>query len=82
MVIIKSDMKVAKVAAMLDFDTLDELFGTNALTSSLEHDRGAVRILGANIVGFVSPQALKPCPDIGLNVLHQMAQMDRAVGVG
>jgi hypothetical protein len=29
-----------------------------------------MRILCANIVGFVSPQALKPCPDIGLNVLH------------
>ena len=31
MVIIKSDMKVAKVAAMLDFDTLDELFGKFSL---------------------------------------------------
>ena len=75
-------MEVAEVPAMFDFDTLDELFGGNALTSSLEHDRGAMRILGANIVSFVSPQALKPCPDIGLNVLHQMTQMDRAVGVG
>ena len=63
-------------------DTLDELFGGDTLTSSLEHDRGAMRILGANIIGFVSPQALKAGPDIGLNVLHQMAQMDGAVGVG
>ena len=39
-------------------------------------------VVGADVDAFVAAQFLKTDPDIGLDVLHQMAQVDGAVGVG
>jgi hypothetical protein len=38
-------------------------------------------VVGANKDTASSPQLLKPNEDIGLDVLHQMAQMNMAIGV-
>jgi hypothetical protein len=47
-----------------------------------EHDRRAVRVVGAHEMHRVALHALKAHPDIGLDVLHDVADMERAVGVG
>jgi hypothetical protein len=39
-------------------------------------------IVGADIQAFMAAHALEADPDVGLDVLHQMAQMDGAVGIG
>jgi len=41
-----------------------------------------VSVLGADVVGLMSSQALKTRPDISLDILHQMSQVNRAVSVG
>jgi len=41
-----------------------------------------VSVLGADVVGLMSAQALKTSPDISLDILHQMPQVNRAVSVG
>ena len=50
--------------------------------SRLEHDRRAVRIVGAHEVHCVSLHPLEAHPDVRLDVLHDVADMERAVGVG
>jgi len=41
-----------------------------------------VGVAGAHIEAALAAQPLEPYPDIGLDILHQVAQMDGAVGVG
>ena len=46
-----------------------------------EHDRRAVRVVGADEMHLVPLHALEPHPDVGLDVLHDVADVERAVGV-
>ena len=39
-------------------------------------------VLGAHEVHLVALHALEPHPDVGLDVLHDVADVERAVGVG
>ena len=47
-----------------------------------DHDRRAVRVVGTDVDAPVAAQLLEAHPDVGLDVLDQVAEMDRAVGVG
>ena len=49
--------------------------------SAFEHDRRAVRVVGADEVHLVALHALEAHPDVGLDVLHDVADVERAVGV-
>ena len=46
-----------------------------------DHDRRAVRVVGADEVHLVPLHALEAHPDVGLDVLHDVADVERAVGV-
>jgi len=54
----------------------------DALFFGAQHDGRAVLVVGAHVVDLVAAHALEAHPDVGLDVLHQMAQVDGAVGVG
>ena len=60
----------------------DELLGLDALGLRLEHDRRAMGVVGAHEVNLVPLQPLEPHPDVGLGVLHDVADVEGAVGVG
>ena len=47
-----------------------------------DHDRRAVRVVGTHVDAAVAAQLLKAHPDIGLDVLDQMAEVDVPIGVG
>ena len=47
-----------------------------------EHDRRAVRVVGADEMHLVALHALEAHPDVGLDVLHDVADVERPVGVG
>ena len=47
-----------------------------------DHDRRAVRIIGAHEDAPVPAELLEADPDVGLDVLHQMPDVDRTIGVG
>ena len=53
-----------------------------ALGSRPDHDRRAVRVVGAEIDRTMPPQPLEPRKNVGLDVLDEMAEVDVAVGVG
>ncbi len=46
------------------------------------HDRRAVRVVGTDIDAAIAAQLLETHPDVGLDVLDQVPDVDRAVGVG
>ncbi len=81
-VIVVTDQKVGKIPFMLVFDPGDQGLRLDPEFFRLEHHGGAVGVVGTDIDAFVAPQPLKAHPDIGLDVLEQMAQMNRAIGVG
>jgi hypothetical protein len=43
----------------------------------LEHDRRAVRVVGADEVHLVALHPLEAHPDVGLDVLHDVADVER-----
>ncbi len=49
---------------------------------ALNHHRRAVRVVGTHIQTTVSDQILKPHPNIRLDILDQMADVDIAIRVG
>src|SRR5271170_682495 len=66
---------------MLALDALDQLFRGYSLGLRLEHDRRAVRVIGADVVARVAAKLLKPHPDVGLHRFEDMAQMQRTIGI-
>jgi hypothetical protein len=60
----------------------DQLFLAAAFLPGADHDRRAVRVVGADVDAAVPAQLLEPHPDVGLDVLDQVADVDVPVGVG
>jgi len=54
--------------------------GVTPSASALTDGR-AVRVVGADEMHAIALHALEPHPDVGLDVLHDMADVKRAVGV-
>ena len=68
---------------MLAVHTLDQRFRRDALLLGAQHDRRAVGVVGADVIALgVGLHLLEAHPDVGLDVFHQMAEMDAAVGIG
>ncbi len=81
-VVVEADQEVGEVGAVLGADALDELLRRDAFALGAQHDGRAVGIVGADVEALVAAQLLEAHPYIGLDVLDQMAQVDRSVGVG
>jgi hypothetical protein len=54
----------------------------DAFLLGAQHDRCAVGVVGADVPAFVAAHLLEAHPDVGLDVLDQVAEVDRAVGIG
>ncbi|EKE16788.1 MAG: hypothetical protein ACD_10C00798G0002 [uncultured bacterium] len=80
-VIVEADVKAREVARMLAMHALDQGFRRNAFFFRPQHDRRAVRVVGANVPAFVAGHFLIAYPDIGLNIFNQMAKVNGAIGV-
>ena len=81
-VIVEADVEAGEVAEVLAMHALDQLFRGDAFLLGAQHDRRAVRVVGADVPAFVAGHLLVADPDVGLDVLDQVAEVDRAVGVG
>ena len=81
MKIIKRDAECFQVFVLFGRHSFDEFLRRYPFLSRLDHDRGAVRVCGADINTIVSSLLLESGPYIRLQILDQMAHMDGAVGV-
>ena len=73
---------VSKIILMFLVNLLDKLLFGNTSLPCADHDGCAVSVITTNINALVSLQFLEPDPNVGLNVLHQMADVDRAIRIG
>ena len=80
--VVERDVKALQVARALARDFLDECFRCLAGAFRSEHDRRAVRVVGSHEMDFVSLHALESHPDVGLDVFHDVADVERPVGIG
>ena len=78
-VVVKADAKGGKVGLMLPGNPLDEGFRGDAFLAGTQHDRGAVGFVGAAVPAFVAAHLVEAGPDVGLDVFHQMADVDGAL---
>ena len=79
---IEPDQKVRIGRAMLGGDALDQPLRRHALRLRLQHHRRTVRVVGADVDALVPGEAQCPHPDVGLHGLENVAEVQRAVGVG
>ena len=81
-VVVERDVEAREIPQVLGVHALDEALGRDPLGLGLQHDRGAVGVVGAHVVAGMPREALETDPDVGLDVLDQVSQVDGAVGVG
>ena len=81
-VIVKVDVEITEIGAVLLADALDELFRGQALLLGAQHDGGAVGVIGADVQAVMAARLLEANPDIRLHLLQHMAKVQGTVGVG
>ncbi len=81
-VVVEPNVEAREIPQVLGVHAFDEALGRDPLGLGLQHDRGAVGVVGAHVVAGMPREALETDPDIGLDVLDQVSQVDGAVGVG
>ena len=82
MVVVVADVEALEILGVLGAQPIDQRFRRHALLFGQQHGGRAVRIVGADIDALVATHALKTHPDVRLDVLEQMAEMNGPVGVG
>ena len=80
-ILIKSDMETGKITQMFTMDARNQLLRRNPFLLGTQHNRRAMRIISTDIVDSMPLHFLETHPDICLNILNQMPQMDAAIGV-
>ena len=80
--LIVADEKALIGGAVFLGNPCDELLGRDAFGLRFDHDRGAVGILGADVEAIMALHALEANPDVGLDRLDDVAQVQWAVSVG
>src|SRR5690606_33485993 len=80
--VVKLDLKSSEVPFMMGLHLGDHFLFTAALFLGAHHDGGAVGVVSTNIKDSMPPRLLKTDPDVRLEVLDQMSQMNVPVGIG
>ena len=82
MVVVEGHAELREVALVPGLDVADEVLGRQARLFGGQHDRRAMGIVGADEVDCSCVHPPGADPDVGLDVADQVAQVQRAVGVG
>jgi hypothetical protein len=81
-VVIEIHAKGSEIALVARLDIADEVFRRDTGLLGGQHDRCAVRIIGADEPRLATLHALRANPDVGLDIADQMAEMQVAIGIG
>ena len=81
-VVVELDLEPGEVLDVRLAHPLEQLLLRNAFALRPDHDRRAVGVVGTDIDAAVAAELLEPHPNVGLDVLDQVADMDMPVGVG
>ena len=67
---------------MFAVDALNELLGRDTFFFRTQHNRCAVCVIRANVMTGMPAHFLEAHPNVGLDVFHQVAEVNAAIGVG
>ncbi len=81
MPVVVRDVEAVEVLLAAASDRGDEFLRRLAGFLRRQHDRRAVRVVGADEMHLVALHALETHPDVGLDVLHDVADVKRPVGI-
>ena len=81
-VVVVGDVEALEIAHVFLAHSLDHDLRGDAFLFGLQHGCRTVGVVGANVDAFVAAQSLVAHPDVRLNVFQQVADMNRAIGVG
>ena len=79
---VEADTEAGEIMLVFLADTFNPLLFRDPMSLSTDHDRGAVRIVGAHKEALVTAKPLKTYPDICLDIFDKMAQVNWSIGVG
>lgn len=79
---VESDTEAAEVREMIGLYRGNQLFRRDSVLGGPEHDRGPMSIVGTDEDDGASSQAEVADPDVGLDRLQQVPEVERTVGVG
>ena len=79
--VVKSDVKTIQIRLAPFGNVGNELLGRDTRFLSGNHDGRAMGVIGADEVDLVALHALKTHPDVGLDVLHDVANVKVTVGI-
>ena len=80
-VVVEFDQEAVEIRLVLAPYPGDKLLRGDPLLVGAQHDRRAMGVVGADVMHLMPAHLLEAHPDIGLDVLDQMAEVDAAVGV-
>ena len=81
-VVVVADVEAAEILRVFVAQPIDQHLGPHAFALGQQHRRGAVGVVRANVDALVAAHTLKPHPDVRLDVLEQVPEMNGPVGVG
>ena len=82
MPVVIAHQEVAPVGIVLRTDTRDQGFRRDAFGFCAQHDRRTVGICRAHKVHFVALHALKSRPNVAVELIDDVPDMERAVSIG
>ena len=79
---VEGDIKAREVASVLGVDSFDHRLGGQAQLAGIQLDGRAVRVIRADIERVDAEVLEGTDVDVRLAILHQVAEVKAAVGVG
>ena len=79
---VEADVVAVQVERTLGGNARHQFLGGDAFALGLQHDGGAVGIVRAHEQHLLALHALEAHPDVGLDVFHDVADVEGTVGVG
>ncbi|GJK43593.1 hypothetical protein TUM17559_17360 [Enterobacter cloacae] len=75
-IVVIADVEASKIGLMLLTHFANHLFRGDTELLRFQHDRGAVGVVGADEIDLVAAHSLVTDPDISLDVLQHVAEVD------